>query len=246
MAHIPIHVSSLFIALVFAIAFIIVITVHVCGLRLQLEFEERRKNMLVSILIIFVWLAFTNIIAMSGLLIDLSEMPPKLLLVTLPPLVFILMLFLSKPFHELFESIGHFWIIYAQSFRILMEFILWLLYRYNVIPIQMTFEGRNFDILIGLSAPFVAYFCFIKKSWNDKVALVWNVTGLLLLANIVVVAVLSTPYPFRYFMNEPANTIVFHFPFVWLPSFVVPFALLLHLISLRRLLTSKLNSSTAT
>ena len=202
--------------------------------------------MLVSILIIFVWLAFTNIIAMSGLLIDLSEMPPKLLLVTLPPLVFILMLFLSKPFHELFESIGHFWIIYAQSFRILMEFILWLLYRYNVIPIQMTFEGRNFDILIGLSAPFVTYFCFIKKSWNDKVALVWNVTGLLLLANIVVVAVLSTPYPFRYFMNEPANTIVFHFPFVWLPSFVVPFALLLHLISLRRLLTSKLNSSTAT
>lgn len=239
MVHIPIHVSSLFIALVFAIAFIIVIAVHVCGLRLQLEFEERRRNMLVSILVIFVWLTFTNIIAMSGLLTDFTQMPPKLLLITLPPLIFILMLFVSKPFHELFESIGHFWIIYAQSFRILMEFILWLLYRYHVIPVQMTFEGRNFDILIGLSAPFIAYFCFIKKSLSEKVALVWNIIGLLVLANIVVVAVLSAPYPFRYFMNEPANAIVFHFPFVWLPSFVVPFALMLHLISIRRLVTKK-------
>jgi len=69
--------------------------------------------------------------------------------------------------------------------------------------------------------------------------LLWNIVGLLVLANIVVVAVLSTPYPFRYFMNEPGNTIVFNFPFVWLPSFVVPFALLLHLISIRRLIAKK-------
>ena len=239
MGSIPRQVSSLFIALDFVIACIIVIAVHVCGLRLQLSFEERRRNMLVSILVIFVWLAFANIIAMSGMLWDFTNMPPKLLLITLPPLIFILMLFVSKPFHELFESIGHFWIIYAQSFRILMEFILWLLYRYHVIPVQMTFEGRNFDILIGLSAPFIAYFCFIKKSWSEKVALVWNIVGLLVLANIVVVAVLSAPYPFRYFMNEPVNTIVFHLPFVWLPSFVVPFALMLHLISIRRLVTKK-------
>ena len=99
----------------------------------------------------------------------------------------------------------------------------------------MTFEGRNFDILVGITAPFIAYYCFVKKSWPLKVALVWNIAGVLLLANIVIVAVLSTPYPFRQFMNEPANTVIFSFPFVWLPGFVVPFALLLHLIAIRRL-----------
>ena len=100
----------------------------------------------------------------------------------------------------------------------------------------MTFAGGNYDILIGLSAPVVAYYCFNKKSWSPRVALLWNFAGLLLLANIVAIAILSTPYPFRHFMNEPANTIVFYFPFVWLPSVLVPFALLLHLLSIKRLM----------
>jgi hypothetical protein len=162
-------------------------------------------------------------------------MPPHLLLVVLPPLVFILFILNAKPFNDLTEQFNVFWLVYAQSFRILMEFILWLLYRNHIIPVQMTFEGRNFDVLVGLSAPFVAYFCFVKKTWSPKVALYWNFAGLLFLANIVGVAILSTPYPFRAFTNEPANTVVFGFPFVWLPAFVVPFALLLHLISIRRL-----------
>ena len=59
--------------------------------------------------------------------------------------------------------------------------------------------------------------------------------GLLLLGNIAAIAVLSTPLPFRFFMNEPANTIVFNFPFVWLPVFVVPFAALLHVLSIKKI-----------
>ena len=236
---IPLHVSALFIALVFGIAFFSIIAVHVCGLRGGLAFEDRRRNLSVTILFLLVWLAFTNIIAMSGLLADFTSMPPMFLLVVLPPFLFIAVLMQAKVFNDLSENISGFWFVYAQSFRILMEFILWLLYRYRIIPVQMTFEGLNFDILIGLSAPFVAYYCFIKKSWSWKVALGWNIAGLLLLANIVTVAVLSTPYPFRHFMNEPANTVIFNFPFVWLPSLVVPFALLLHLISIRRLLRYK-------
>ncbi|MDB5280998.1 MAG: hypothetical protein JWO06_73 [Bacteroidota bacterium] len=236
MPIIPLHISALFIALVFGIAFLIIISVQVCGRRLYLPFEERRKNMASSFAVIFVWLTYTLIMGLSGYLADFTFMPPKILLVTLPPLLFILILFLSKGFHRLHQQFDNFWFIYPQSFRILMEFILWLLYRYKVIPVQMTFEGINFDILVGVTAPIVAYYCFNKKSWSPKVAVVWNIAGLILLGNIVVVAILSSPYPFRAFANDPANTIVFYFPFVWLPSVVVPFALLLHLISLRRLL----------
>lgn len=236
---IPLHVSALFIALVFGIAFFSIIAVHVCSLRGGLPFEERRRNLSITILFLLVWLAFTNIIAMSGLLTDFTSMPPMFLLVVAPPLLFLVVLIQSTAVNHLSENISGFWFVYAQSFRILMEFILWLLYRYQIIPVQMTFEGLNFDILVGVSAPFVAYYCFIKKSWSWKVALGWNIAGLLLLANIVAVAILSTPYPFRYFMNEPSNTIIFHFPFVWLPTFVVPFAVLLHFISIRRLLRYK-------
>lgn len=233
----PLHISALFISLVFAIAFLILIAVYVSSQRANLGFEERRNNFVSAIVVIFVWLTFTLLFASSGFLNDFTAMPPRLLLVVIPPLVFFLVLFYSKQFHDLNEHYNNFWLVYLQSFRILMEFILWLLYRYNVIPVQMTFEGRNFDILVGITAPFIAYYCFVKKTWSPKVALVWNFAGLLLLINIVAVAILSTPYPFRYFMNEPANTVVFSFPFIWLPAFVVPFALLLHLISIRRLLS---------
>ncbi len=235
MVAIPLHISALFITLVFAIAFLILITVHVSSNRANLEPEEKRNNFVVSIVFILVWLLFTLLISSSGFLHEYDLKPPHLLLVVVPPLVFILLLFKAKQFTELTDQFNVFFLVYAQSFRILMELILWFLYRYQVIPVQMTFEGLNFDILVGITAPFVAYYCFVKKTWSPKVALVWNFAGILLLANIVVVAILSTPYPFRYFMNEPANTIVFGFPFVWLPAFVVPFALLLHLIAIRRL-----------
>lgn len=235
MPPVPLHISALFISLVFAIAFIILIAVYVTSRRANLPGEERRNNFVVSLVVIMVWLVFMLIMANSGLLTNYTALPPRLLLIVVPPLVFFLLLFRSAQFNELTEQFNVFWVVYAQSFRILMEFILWLLYRYNVIPVQMTFEGRNLDILVGLTAPFIAYYCFVKKSWSLKVALGWNIAGLLLLANIVVVAILSTPYPFRQFMNEPANTVIFYFPFIWLPGFVVPFALLLHLIAIRRL-----------
>jgi len=239
MPYIPLHISALFIALVFGIAFLIIIAVQACGRRLNLPFEETRNNNAATIIVLLVWLTFTLIIGVSGFLNDFTSMPPKLLLITLPPFLFLLVILLSKQFHELCAPLDNFWFIYPQTFRVLMEFILWLLYKYGIIPVQMTFEGRNFDILVGLTAPIIAYYCFNRKTWSPKVALVWNFAGLALLINVVVISFLSTPYPFRQFMNEPANTIVFYFPFIWLPAVVVPFALFLHVLSIRRLLLTK-------
>jgi hypothetical protein len=239
MPYIPLHISALFIALVFGIAFLIIIAVQVCGRRLDLPFEEQRNNIWATICVLLVWLMFTLIIGVSGYLNDFTTMPPKILLVIVPPFLFMLLILTSKQFHELCAPLDNFWFIYPQSFRILMEFILWLLYRYHMIPIQMTFEGRNFDIIIGLTAPIVAYYCFNRRVWSPKIALVWNFIGVALLINVMVLAMLSTPYPFRRFMNEPTNMLPFHFPFIWLPSIVVPFAFLLHSVSIRRLLTGK-------
>jgi hypothetical protein len=236
MPSIPLHISALFIALVFGIAFLVVIGVQACGTRLNLPFEERRKNFTASIIVVLGWLIFTMLMATSGFLLDFTSMPPRILIVTLPPVILIFIIFFSKKFDALIQPLDNFWFIYPQSFRILIEFILWLLYKYKAIPVQMTFEGRNYDLLAGITAPIIAYYCFNKNIWSPKVALIWNFVGLLLLGNIIIIAILSLPYPFRYFMNEPANTIVFSMPFVWLPSVVVPFAFLLHLLSIKRLL----------
>jgi uncharacterized membrane protein len=107
------------------------------------------------------------------------------------------------------------------------------------LPVQMTFEGKNFDVITGILALPVGYILLRKKSYATKLAIAFNVIGILLLLNILVIAVLSMPTPLRYFMNEPSNSIVAQFPFILLPAILVPVAYTLHIFSLRQLLTGK-------
>jgi hypothetical protein len=65
--------------------------------------------------------------------------------------------------------------------------------------------------------------------------LLWNLVCLGLLLNIILNAVLSAPVPFQKFAFDQPNIAVLYFPFVWLPSCVVPLVLLSHLAAIRKL-----------
>jgi hypothetical protein len=99
----------------------------------------------------------------------------------------------------------------------------------------MTFEGRNWDILAGATAPIVAYLNINRKTLSKKLFLAWNVIGVLLLVNIVVHAILSVPSPIQQFGLEQPNMAILHFPFVWLASYVAPVVLFSHFVIIRRL-----------
>jgi hypothetical protein len=114
-----------------------------------------------------------------------------------------------------------------------VELVLWLLYRDGICPQQMTFEGWNFDILAGLTAPLVAYLAFGAGRNNKTLAIAWNVIGLGLLLTIIMTAILSAP---QIGVFQPENRMIAYWPMIWLPGFVAPFALMLHLFSLRQLL----------
>jgi hypothetical protein len=103
----------------------------------------------------------------------------------------------------------------------------------------MTFEGRNFDMLSGVLALVAGYVMWKYPSAAKRAGIIYNLIGLGLLLNIVIVAILSMPTPFRYFMNEPANTIVAWFPFIYLPGVLVVLAFAFHVFSLRQLLVHK-------
>lgn len=119
--------------------------------------------------------------------------------------------------------------------RVPVELTLYWLFLYKVIPVIMTFEGRNFDILCGLSAPVVYYFGYIRNVLSKNLLLFWNVICLFLLVNIVVIAVLSAPFSFQKFGFNYPNIALFYFPFVWLPCCIVPAALFAHLVVIRQL-----------
>ena len=195
-----------------------------------------KKYFIVTAVIIIGWLITSAMIAFNGTLLDFTSTPPKLMLVVLPPVLAISYLSSSTRVNSIIQEIPSSWLVYIQSFRILVEIFLWMLFARNIIPVQMTFEGSNYDILIGFSAPLIAYFSLSQNKWPRIVAVLWNFAGLLLVTNIFMVAFLSTPGPMRQFFNEPPNTLVAYFPYVWLPAFIVPFAYLMHILSLKQIL----------
>ena len=120
-----------------------------------------------------------------------------------------------------------------------MEIFLWMGYLGSYVPPQMTFLWLNQDIIVGLTAPFAGWLFFGKHRYQKPEAIMWNVFGIALLLNVLSLGVFSSPSPFRVFLNEPSSVFVMQFPFVWIVSFIVPFALAMHLFSLRQLLTNR-------
>jgi hypothetical protein len=99
----------------------------------------------------------------------------------------------------------------------------------------MTFDGSNFDILAGLTAPLVYYQAFVRKKLTQRMLLLWNIACLGLLINIVLTAILAAPTPFQQTAFDQPNIAISYFPFIWLPSVVVPIVLIAHLVAIRRL-----------
>ncbi len=196
------------------------------------SYERKKKITYRIILGLFIWVGFVSAASLSGFTSDFNSFPLNVLPLILTPLVTTLVLIFSKGMKTLLQYIPLTALTQLQVFRVFVEILLWLLFLQNLIPEQMTFEGRNWDILSGVTALLAVRFFLNSKPWM----IVWNIFGLLLLINIVTVALLSLPTPFRYFENEPSNTIVTIFPFILLPTFLVPLAYLLHFMSLRKLL----------
>ena len=77
---------------------------------------------------------------------------------------------------------------------------------------------------------------------SRKALLVWNILGLLLLLNIVVIAVLSAPFRFQLLGFEQPNIAILYFPFIWLPCCIVPLVLFSHLAAIRQLTRKKVHA----
>ena len=181
------------------------------------------------------WLALTAALTDHGFFDDFYALPPHMLLAVGPPLLGALALIASGRLDRLLAAMPPSWPIGVQAFRIAVEIVLWRLAVAGVAPEIMAFTGRNVDILVGLTAPIVAYFCFVRRTWPARVAWWWNWAGVLVLLNVVVHAQLSAPTRFRVFATEPATTFIGDLPYIWLPAVLVPLAWALHAASLRQL-----------
>jgi hypothetical protein len=189
--------------------------------------------------ILFGWLVLQAIIGLTGFYTVTNTLPPRFALLVLPPNLFIIFLFLSKRGRSFLDGLDVKMLTLLHIVRIPVELVLLWLFLYKMVPERMTFEGRNFDIISGITAPIVYYLGFVKNKLSSRMILVWNFICLALLFNIVITAILSAPVVFQRFDFDQPNIGVFYFPFNWLPGCIVPLVLLSHLAVIRNLLIGR-------
>jgi len=110
-----------------------------------------------------------------------------------------------------------------------------------VLPVELTFEGWNYDIVIGMTAPFIAQMGFQKKLLTRNIIIGWNVVGIIFLANIVINAALSVPGPMQLLNHETPNLAVLSFPYQLLPTLIVPIVFFSHVVAIIRLLKKEVD-----
>ncbi len=190
------------------------------------------------LIIIYLWILMQSALSLSGFYKIVST-PPRFPFIIFPPLIIIIALLTAKRGRHFTDSLDLKALTIFHIVRIPVELVLFWLFTYQAIPQLMTFEGSNFDILSGLSAPVVYYFGFVKKSMGKSGLALWNVVCLGLVLNVAVRGVLSAPTPFQCFAFDQPNIAIQYFPFVLLPAVVVPLVILAHLAALRQLLSLK-------
>ncbi|QDK82761.1 hypothetical protein EXU85_30800 [Spirosoma sp. KCTC 42546] len=187
------------------------------------------------LMVSFSWLVVLGLLAHNQFFQQLDAKPPRFVVVLGPPLLVIISLLITSKGRLWINQLPLSRLTFLHIVRLPVELTLYGLYLYQQVPQLMTFEGGNYDILAGLTAPVIFYYAFKRKQLSPRWLLVWNVAMLGSVLNIVGHALLATPFPFQQLAFDQPNVAILKFPYVWLPGFVVPAVLFSHTVAILRL-----------
>lgn len=225
----PTSLFATYLLLLFACAAALVLI-----FRKQVTNSAAKNKYLPLAILIVAWVVF-SVLGIKGVFIDtIKNFPPAFMPAVLIMLLLAVYFAVYYPPIQELKAGSTTYVVAIQTFRLPLELIFVWLLRLDLLPIQMTIEGRNPDMLVGITAPLIAYFGYHKKILPKWVLIGWNMLGLVFLFNIVTVAILSAPTNFQVFTNLPHNTLVLLFPYMFIPFFLVPLALFGHIFALKR------------
>ncbi len=196
-------------------------------------FWEKDYRMLITSII---WLTIVGVLVNTNFFRNTDSMPPRFLVILVGGTA------LCVLYYQLLKNktLNLSFVLLLHVVRIPVELALHQLYQKGYVPKIMTYEGWNFDILMGISALILfSYLILTKKQINRQFMILWNVIGIIMLTIIVVTAILSAPFPFQQFAFDQPNIALLRFPFIYLPAYIVPMVYLAHVMTLNKLMKSK-------
>jgi len=116
-----------------------------------------------------------------------------------------------------------------------LEGIVFLLLMANrQMPALWALPAGTGDVIVAATAPWVA--AGVDMPQGRRRAIIFNLFGMADLIVAVGLGIMTNPGPAQVFHTTPTSELVTHFPLALVPTFLVPLAFVLHVISLSQLL----------
>ncbi len=146
-------------------------------------------------------------------------------------LILVSILLLSISYYRLSKNANSnvYYLLGIHIFRIPIEFTIFQLFKHNMLPIEMTFLGWNYDLFFGITAIlFLVFSSLNPKTLKSVLFKAWNILGICSLLKVVVIGILSSPLPLQAMAFDQPNIAVLQFPYVFLPTIIVLIVILSH------------------
>lgn len=205
-----------------------------------LEYAKTKRFLMGYTVFFAAWIVYATIVSLTGFFTVFSFPPRIALFLIIPAFVIMGWFFSSKRFQDIIKGFPLAFATYFQSFRIGVELLILGLYLRGVGPIETTFEGYNFDILCGITAPIIGWLAFNWKIISNKALIAWNITCMLILANIVFIfnTLILKPELWGYNSSPIAREFAIA-PYLYIAAVYMPVAVFLHIMSLKKLLAER-------
>lgn len=186
-------------------------------------------------LVIAAWATLSLILNVLGLFAPHPDTPPLALLIAVmgPPILFVIAYSLSARVRTLSLSLDLRLLTAMQGWRIIGAMFL-VLMSLGLLPGTFAWPAGIGDLVVGAYAPFVVL-AISRRSpgWHNHVVLL-NVLGLLDFVGAIGGGVLSGSAPMGILRGDVTSDLMLALPLSMIPTFAVPFWIVLHIISLMK------------
>lgn len=197
---------------------------------------DTETNCLPVWFVVIAWAALSLILNVLGVFVTHPDQPPLALLISVigPPILFAIAYFFSAKVRTLSLSLDLRLLTAMQAWRVIGAMFL-VLMSFGFLPGTFAWPAGIGDLIVAGYAPFVVLAISRRPSgWHKHVVLL-NVLGLLDFVGAIGGGVLSGSSPIGILRGAVTTDIMQELPLSMIPTFAVPFWIVLHIISLIKL-----------
>jgi hypothetical protein len=197
--------------------------------------RERRLAVGTTSAVLVGWFAAAVALASLGVYrANAHQLPAIQFGILIPILVGSIVIWRSTAFSRLLEAVPQRWIVAIQAYRLEGATFL-ILYAAGQLPGLFALPAGIGDMTTGLLALVIGLNASRRQQIPSRNILLWNLFGIADLIVAVTTGFLTSPSPLQQFAFDHPNELISQFPLILIPTFLVPLAVLLHIVSLTKL-----------